>query len=101
MEGQVKFATYKKTPSEKKRYTVSYVDWLDNGETVASVMYAIDNDTVPPLMIEASAVQPDGMGVTFFVSGGINDEQYQLNILMETNVGQRKEDWMTFVVEEP
>lgn len=97
----MKFATYKKTPMERKRYTVSYADWLDSGESVATAMYAIDNETDPPLMIEGSLVQPDGMGITFFVSGGITDEQYQLNILMETTVGQRKEDWMTFVVEEP
>ena len=97
----MKFATYRKTPAERKRYTISYADWLDSGEFVQSATYFIDNDTVPPLMVEGSFIQFDGLGLSFFVSGGITDEQYQLNVLMETSVGQIKEDWMTFVVEQP
>ena len=97
----MKFATYKKTPMERKRYTISYADWLDAGEVVSSVLYGIDNVTDPPLAIDGSFLETDGLGVSFFVAGGITDEQYQLNILMTTNSGQVKEDWITFVVEEP
>lgn len=97
----MKFATYRKTPNERKRYTVSYADWLDTGEVVASALYTIDNETDPPLLVEGSFIQSDGLGLSFFVSGGVSDEQYQLNILMETSIAQIKEDWMTFVVEQP
>lgn len=97
----MKLSTYKQTPQEKKRYTISYADWLDGGEVVDSVVYGIDNVTVPPLIVESSAIDVDGLGVSFYVSGGLDEEQYQLNILMETDLGQRKEDYMTFVVEEP
>lgn len=97
----MKLSTFKQTPQEKKRYTISYSDWLDDGEVASSVVFGIDNVTTTPLVVEGSAIQVDGLGVSFYVSGGEDGEQYQLNILMETDAGQRKEDYMTFVVEEP
>lgn len=97
----MKFSTQKKTPLERKRYTVSYANWLDDLETVSTAAYSIDNETDPPLAVDGSFIQPDGLGLSFFVSGGVTDEQYQLHILMTTSNGQIKEDWMTFVVEEP
>jgi len=97
----MKLGTFKQTPQEKKRYTISYTDWLDDGEVVASVTYGIDNTTVPPLLVESSTVDVDGLGITFFVSGGLDAEQYQLNVLMQTDTGQRKEDFIKYVVEDP
>lgn len=97
----MKLGAFKKTPQERKRYTISYSDWLDTGELVDSVVYAIDNTTTPPLLVEGSAVAVDGLGVLFFVSGGLDSEQYQLNVLMTTDAGQIKEDYIKFVVEEP
>lgn len=97
----MKLSTFKQTPQEKKRYTISYTDWLDTGEVVSSVTYAIDNTTVPPLIVESSTVDGDGLGITFFVSGGLDAEEYQLNVLMQTDAGQRKEDFMKIVVEDP
>lgn len=96
----MKLGTFKNTTQEKKRYTVSYADWLDTGEEVASVVYGIDNTTVPPLLVESSMVQVDGLGVSFFVSGGEDEEQYVLHIKMTTDAGQIKEDYMVFVVED-
>lgn len=97
----MKLSTFKQTPQEKKRYTISYSDWLDAGEVVSSVVYGIDNVTVPPLLVESSAIDVGGLGISFFVSGGLDEEQYQLNILMTTDAGQRKEDYMKIVVADP
>lgn len=97
----MKLGSFKQTPQEKKRYTISYADWLDAGEVVASVVYGIDNITVPPLLVESSMIQVDGLGVSFYVSGGLDEEVYQLNVLMETDAGQRKEDYIAYVVETP
>lgn len=97
----MKLSTFKQTPQEKKRYTISYSDWLDEGEVVDSVVYGIDNVTDPPLLVESSAIDVGGLGISFFVSGGVDEEQYQLNILMTTDAGQRKEDYMKIVVEDP
>lgn len=96
----MKLSTFKHTPQEKKRYTISYTDWLDSGEVVSSVSFGIDNTTVPPLLVESSAIDVGGLGISFFVSGGLDEEEYTLAILMETDAGQRKEDYMKFVVAE-
>lgn len=94
----MKLSTFKQTPQEKKRYTISYTNWLDDGEVVDSVTYGIDNTTVPPLIVESSAIDGDGLGISFFVSGGLDEEEYTIAILMETDAGQRKEDYMKIVV---
>jgi hypothetical protein len=96
----MKLGTFKQTSQEKKRYTVAYTDWLDEGEVVQSVVYAIDNTTDPELIVESSAVQVDGLGITFYVSGGLDEEEYTLHILITTDAGQRKEDYIKFVVED-
>lgn len=98
----MKLGTFKKTEQEKKRYTINYSKWLPaTGETVSTVVYAIDTVTVPPLLIEGSAVAGDGLGVSFFVSGGLDEEEYQINALMTTTAGQRKEDYIKIIVEQP
>ena len=97
----MKLGSFKQTPQEKKRYTISYADWLDTGEVVDSVVYGIDNTTVPPLLVESSMIQPDGLGISFYVSGGLDEQVYQLNVLMTTDAGQRKEDYIAYVVETP
>jgi len=94
----MKLSTFKHTPQEKKRYTVAYSDWLDDGEVISSVSFGIDNTTDPVLLIESSAIAVDGLGVTFFVSGGLDEEEYLIAILAETDAGQRKEDYMKIVV---
>lgn len=96
----MKLGTFKQTPQEKKRFTISYGDWLETGEVVSSVAYAITPVTAIPLIIEASAVDVDGLGVTFYVSGGEDLTEYQINVLMQTDAGQRKEDYIKMLLED-
>lgn len=96
----MKLGSWKHTTQEKKRYTVSYENWLGTGEVVSTVVYAIDPTSTTPLIVESSAVDPDGLGVTFYVSGGEDETEYQINVLATTDAGQRKEDYITIVVED-
>lgn len=96
----MKLGTFKQTPQEKKRFTISYGDWLEAGEVVSSVAYAITPATVVPLIIEGSAVDGDGLGITFYVSGGEDLTEYQINVLMQTDAGQRKEDYIKMLLED-
>lgn len=96
----MKLGTFRQTPNEKKRFSVSYAAWLDDPEVVASVAYAISPVTVTPLLIEASAVDVDGQGITFYVSGGEDATEYQINTLMQTDAGQRKEDYIKIILED-
>lgn len=96
----MKLGTFRQTPQEKKRFSISYSEWLDSGEEVASITYAISPTTVVPLLIEGSALDVDGLGVTFYVSGGEDATEYQINTLMQTDAGQRKEDYIKIVLED-
>lgn len=96
----MKLGSWKHTTQEKKRYTVSYENWLGTGEVVSIVVYAIEPTSTTPLIIESSAVDPDGLGVTFYVSGGEDLTEYQINVLATTDAGQRKEDYITIIVED-
>ena len=73
---------------------------MDLAEVVASITYAITPVTTPPLIIEGSAIDVGGLGVTFYVSGGEDATEYQINTLMQTGAGQRKEDYIKVLVED-
>lgn len=96
----MKLGAFKHTSLESKRYTISYADWLAAGETVASVTYGISPTTVPPLIIQGSAVNVDNTSITFFISGGLTEYSYLLQILMQTSAGQLKEDVIVVNVED-
>lgn len=96
----MKLGSWKHTTQEKKRYTVSYDNWLGTGEVISTVVYAIEPTSTVPLVVESSAVDPDGLGITFYVSGGENETEYQINVLATTDAGQRKEDYITIIVED-
>lgn len=96
----MKLGTFRQTPQEKKRFSISYSAWLETGEVVASITYAISPVTVVPLIIEASTVDVDGLGVTLYVSGGEDATEYQINTLMQTDAGQRKEDYIKIILED-
>jgi hypothetical protein len=96
----MKLGSWKHTSQEKKRYTVSYANWLGTGEVVSTAVYAIEPTTTTPLIVESSAVNADGLGITFYVSGGEDETEYQINVLITTGAGQRKEDYITIILED-
>lgn len=94
-------AKYVKQPGERKRYQISYVNWLDTGEGVSSVDFTIDRVTSPPLVVDDVMPTPDGKGVQYYVSGGVNNVSYVVTATLNTNVGpQVKEDEIYFAIRE-
>lgn len=86
-----------KTPGERKRYSIDYYDWLDQGERIFGVTF---QTYIPDeLEVDAFQIDPDGTRVIFFVSGGLDDVLYTVNVKMTTTGGQIKEDELLFVVE--
>lgn len=83
---------FTKDPDERKRYTIDYDAWLDAGELISSVTYAVTLDTTPALSIESSQVSVDGRSVSFFVAGGVDDGDYDVHVTMTSDGGQIKED---------
>lgn len=94
-------AKYVKGPTERKRYQISYVNWLDTGEAVTGVVFSVDRVTSPPLVVDDIMNTPDGVGVQYYVSGGVAGVQYIVTATLSTNQGpQVKTDDIYFSIRE-
>lgn len=97
-------AKYVKAASESKRYQLRYDNWLDTGEQVTSVVFAVDKVTAPPLVVNNVQNTADGLGVQYYVSGGIDGFDYIVTATLTTNatpVPQIKLDDVFFSIREP
>ena len=91
-----------KSSGERKRYAIDWSDWLDVGEGVSSVTFTVSNNTADsPLVIDDVAVLPTALGVQYYVSGGVNGEQYEVVVTMTTNQGQIWQGALFFAIREP
>lgn len=92
-------AKYIKTAAERKRYQISYANWLDTGEAVTSVAFGVNKVTLPPLVVDGVVNTPDGVGVQYYVSGGVDGVDYIVTATLTTNTGpQIREDEVFFSV---
>lgn len=97
----MKLGTYIKTPSERKRYSLDYTDWLETGETIVTRSFVVTPTTgATPLLVDASAIDPSGKQVIFYVSAGIDGVTYEVEAFISTSDGQIKEDQINFLVKD-
>lgn len=89
-----------KDPNERKRYTIDYTSWLDDGETITVVAFTPLPATTPPLLISNSNILPDGSGVQFYVSGGVDKQLYEVVVTITTSGTQIKEDVVQFNIKD-
>lgn len=97
-------AKYVKAAGDRKRYQIDYTDWLDTGELVSSVAFTIDDNLVAPvLVVDNIAVLPTGLGVQYYVSGGIDGITYRIVAALTTNTSpsQIKFDDVLMTIREP
>ena len=98
----MKLAKYVKSPDETKRYSIEYSDWLDTGENLGSVMFAISPVTTPALAVQSSQIVEGETGalsqLRMFVTGGVTDTSYTITVTAETSGGQIKQDTVLFVI---
>lgn len=92
----MRLGKFAKAPDDRKRYTITYTDWLDAGETIENVEFTVDNDT---LTVDGDEINGDGNIVSFFVSGGDDGVTYNVLVEIETSGGQIKEDLVLFAVQ--
>lgn len=90
---------YVKSGTERKRYSIEYSDWLDTGETLASVTFSVLNNTVAtPLVIDDVMIDPSVTLVQYYSSGGADNVNYEVLATAVTSDGQTKEATILFAV---
>ena len=96
-------AKYRKEPTDSKRYQIDYTNWLDTGEQVSSVVFAVSPVTSSPLVISSIQNLPTGLGVQYYASGGLNGTDYTVTATLTTNAvpPQVRSDEIIFSVRTP
>jgi hypothetical protein len=91
-----------KTSAERIQYTIDYSQWLATGETISGLpVFAIETNTSPALVVDDISVDGTGKLVTFYVSQGKDGSTYTVTVTATTSAAQTKEDYVTFVVQDP
>lgn len=86
------------SPSEMKRYGIDYSEWLNAAEKIVSVSHEVSPRTGPLFEVTGSLVTGNGMGVVFFVGGGVSGVDYRVTTTVTTNTGQVKQDTVLYLV---
>ena len=82
-----------KSAVERKRYTLDYACWMDEGETLSDFTILVSPDTQPnPLVAEGAYVDPTYQMITTYVSGGAPGVAYTVRFIANTSAGQIKSD---------
>lgn len=89
---------YFQDPDERKRYTIDYEDWLDQGELISSVTFDVTPSTGTPVVIDGDAIDPDSLGVVFYASEGTAGVTYKVYVTMTSSNGQIKQDTVQFTI---
>jgi hypothetical protein len=97
----MRLAKFKQAPLENKRYAIDYSQWLDSNETLVGTQLNVRGVTTPPLVASTATIAEAGTTVVFFVSGGLDGEEYQIDILATSSSGQIKEDSVLYIIEDP
>lgn len=92
---------YFKSPVDRKRYTISYSDWLDTAELVSTVTFEVTPSETSMLVIDGIEIDPDGKGVVFYASEGVDGSAYKAFPTMTSSDGQIKEDEVRYSVKDP
>lgn len=91
-------ARYTQTPDENKAYKFDYSAWLDDGETVSTVVTAVTPITIPPLTT-IPTVLAGGTTASVSISGGLAGETYTIKLTTTTTANQVKEDCIGMTIE--
>lgn len=91
---------FNQDPNERKRYTIDYTSWLDDGETITQVVFTPSPPTTAPLVVSDDAITPDGLGIQFYVSGGQDKQLYEVIVTITTSGTQIKEDVVQFNIKD-
>ena len=82
-----------KAQIERKRYTLRYDCWLDEGEVLADFAIGINPLTLErPLVAEGAYVDLTNTRLTTYIGGGVAGTLYTVRFIATTSQGQVKSD---------
>lgn len=96
----MKLGRFTKTPTERKRYSIDYAEWLDTGETITAVTFGVTPSTGNMLEVDAYLISTPATSVIFFINFGASGTTYTLDVQITTSGGQTKEDQILFSVKD-
>ena len=95
-------AVFNQSPNEKKRYVLDYTLDLDPSEAIQSVTATVIPGTgapVSPAVVCTSVlVAPNGLQITYYISGGSDGFQYEVQFLAVTTLAKTLEDVVVYNV---
>lgn len=94
----MKLGRFIKAPGETKRYSIDYTNWLDSGETVTSVTYAVSDAA---LVVSNTSINPSGVLAVFYVSAGTSGVVYEVTVTATTSASQVKQDVVQYTIQDP
>src|SRR5260221_7388054 len=78
------------------QYRVDYRRWLAQGETLATVVPTIDSGTAT---VDTVVLSADKTSCTFFLNGGTFLDVFNVILLAQTSIGQRRYDHINIAVD--
>lgn len=85
-------ARYIKDPDERKRYSIDYSEWLDDGERLLTVSAAVAPSDATPILVQDVQIDPSETLVQYYLEGGAPDVDYTILFTVTTSGNQTKED---------
>jgi hypothetical protein len=92
---------FEQSPNERLRYSIDYDNWLDTTEVLSTATFTVTPVTVPPLAVDGSLIVEDGKKLVFYMSGGVDRQDYKVEVFAATSDSQIREDVITFKVRDP
>lgn len=86
------------SPTERKRYSIDYSDWLDQAELVADpVTFEVTPSTGNPVVVDGYSLNPNGTSIVFYATGG-DPGAFKVSVNMATTGGQVRVDTVQYTV---
>lgn len=95
---------FTQAPEEVRRYILNYTLTLSQGETISSLVVnsitqVFGKTTVAPFVVNNIVIGPGSTQVVYFVSGGDDQTDYEVQFLATTSVGQVIEDVVYYSIQ--
>lgn len=90
--------SFTQTSIERKRRSVNYSNWLDDGEVLSDHAIVVSPLTDPPFVAEDGFSSDADTQITFYTSGGLSGVPYIVKMVATTSESQIKEDDIQILV---